>query len=66
MCFTNNFVIYFFQYKEFQEHFSTIHKELKELQKQSSGTNEVKTDIKTMEEEKENLMRVMSIFCTVN
>uniref|UniRef100_H2YNA5 Intraflagellar transport protein 81 homolog n=1 Tax=Ciona savignyi TaxID=51511 RepID=H2YNA5_CIOSA len=45
------------KYVELQEHFHQIHRDLTELKKQSHGTLEVKTDIKTMEEEKENLMR---------
>ncbi|XP_076807172.1 intraflagellar transport protein 81 homolog [Clavelina lepadiformis] len=45
------------KYMEYQEHFSVVHKELAELQKQSHGTTEVKADIKTMEDEKENLTR---------
>nr|XP_002126367.1 intraflagellar transport protein 81 homolog [Ciona intestinalis] len=45
------------KYCELQEHFHQMHRELTDLKKQSHGTSEVKTDIKTMEEEKENLMR---------
>lgn len=47
------------QYLDLQEHFQEIHKELTELKAQSHGTNEIKSDIKTMEEEKENLSRVL-------
>ena len=55
------FDCYYLQYLELQGHFSNIHKELKDLQKQGHGTSEVKSDIKTMEEEKENLMRVIDL-----
>jgi len=42
---------------DLQEHFKGVHQELTELKKQSHGTAEVKTDIRTMEDEKENLTR---------
>lgn len=42
---------------QLQEEFSIVHRELIELRKSNLGTNEVKSDIKTMEDEKENLQR---------
>lgn len=45
------------QCTELQEQFSAMHRDLLELRKSSRGTNEIKVDIKTMEDEKENLQR---------
>jgi len=42
---------------ELQEQFSAMHKDLVELRKSSRSTNEIKNDIKTMEDEKENLQK---------
>lgn len=45
------------QCTDLQEQFSVMHRDLQELRKSSRGTNEIKLDIKTMEDEKENLQR---------
>lgn len=45
------------KYQELQEHFANCHKEYAELKKQSHGTEEIRNDISTMEEEKENLTK---------
>jgi len=42
---------------ELQEQFSVMHRDVEELRKSSRSTNEIKLDIKTMEDEKENLQR---------
>ncbi|XP_039255434.1 intraflagellar transport protein 81 homolog [Styela clava] len=45
------------RYEELQDHFLNCHKEYVDLKKQSHGTGEIRSDITTMEEEKENLSK---------
>lgn len=45
------------KYQELQERFTNCHREYVELKKQSHGTGEIRNDVSTMEEEKENLTK---------
>lgn len=49
-------------YEELLAHFKNIHKEYTEFKKQSNGTGEIRKDIKTMEDEKENLTKKVARF----